>query len=325
MNDALSTNLNDVHIDSVSAPDSPAVDSVATPINNSLVPDIKIDVDFAEQESDARHEPAPLNLDKLDDASVVPQVATPVDPGTCQSSPDASLRAHDVQDSIPIAPPHGTPPPPLGELLEDVKMAEEISPPKAEDVEMSGTSGKANGLPNGQTNDTPVATPVSPSLPAAVSSSETAVDSHAASSPYANNTNANNDDDDHDKPPPAKRARKYSDAERASLANVSTSFLLCAIMGVLIYILSSFRSEDRYSTSSLRLSPSSDKRQRSSGVQWSLHFVASPVAFLPVDSAHAQADEGRGTFPQPRRPCCTGYTPLPQHHQASHGLLHHRA
>ncbi|RPD81791.1 Bromodomain-containing protein [Lentinus tigrinus ALCF2SS1-7] len=205
MHDALSTNLNGVHLDSVSAPDSPAVDSVATPINNTLVPDIKIDVDYPEQESDARHEPAPLKPENVEDASVVPQVSTPVDP-----------------DSIPIAPPHGTPPPPPGELLEDVKMAEEPAPTTNGDVEMAESSGKANGLPNGQTHDSPIATPVSPSLPAAVSSSETAVDSHDASSPYANNTNANNDDDDHDKPPPAKRARKYSDADKASLANTGT-------------------------------------------------------------------------------------------------------
>ena len=225
MHDALSTNLNGVHLDSVSAPDSPAVDSVATPVNNSLVPDIKIDVDYTE-DSDVRHEPAPLKVAKLENASVIPQISTPIDPGTCQTSSYASTRAQYPEDSIPIAPPHGTPPPPPGELLEDVKMAEENPSAIGGDVEMSESSGKANGLPNGQTHESPVATPVSPSLPPAVSSSETAVDSHAASSPYANNTNANNDDDHDDKPPPAKRARKYSDAERASLANVSTFLLL---------------------------------------------------------------------------------------------------
>ncbi|KAI0762781.1 Bromodomain-containing protein [Fomes fomentarius] len=204
MHDALSTNLNGVHLDSVSAPDSPAVDSVATPINNSLVPDVKIDLEYPE-DSDVRNEPTPVKLDKLENASTIPRISTPADP-----------------ESIPIAAPQGTPPPPQGELLEDVKMAEEAVHPAGGDVEMADSSGKANGLPNGQTHESPIATPVSPTLPAAVSSSETAVDSHAASSPYANNTNANNDDHDHDKPPPAKRARKYSDAERASLANTGT-------------------------------------------------------------------------------------------------------
>ncbi|TBU49725.1 Bromodomain-containing protein [Dichomitus squalens] len=222
MHDALSSALNGAHTDSVSAPDSPAVDSVATPINNSLVSDVKIDVDYTEQESDARHEPAPLKLDKLENASIVPQLGTPVDPGTCIARFDASSSPDARQDTIPIAPPHGTPPPPPGELLDDVKMAEQNPPVPGGDVEMSESSGKVNGLPNGQTHESPVATPVSPSVPAVTSSSETAVDSHLASSPYANNTNANEDDDHDNKPPPAKRARKYSDAERASLANTGT-------------------------------------------------------------------------------------------------------
>lgn len=93
MTDALSaTTLNGALPDPVSAPDSPAVDSVATPINNSLVSDIKIDVDFTEQESDARHEPPALpKAELLEDASVVPQVSTPVDPGEYLAIVDASL------------------------------------------------------------------------------------------------------------------------------------------------------------------------------------------------------------------------------------------
>lgn len=89
MHDALSSNLNGVHLDPLSAPDSPAVDSVATPVNNSLVPDVKIDVDYNEQESDARHEPAPIKLDKLDSASIVPQLDTPPVPGMFIPSFDA--------------------------------------------------------------------------------------------------------------------------------------------------------------------------------------------------------------------------------------------
>ncbi len=294
MHDALSSNLNGVHLESVSAPDSPAVDSVATPVNNSLVPDVKIDVDYNEQESDARHEPAPIKLDKLDNASIVPQLDTLPLAGTFCASFNAFSLPYVRQDTIPIAPPSATPPPPPAESQHDVKMAEEIAPAPCADVEMSESSGKANGLPNGQTHESPVATPVSP-LPA-VSSSETAVDSHPASSPYAINTNANDDDHDHDKPPPAKRARKYSDAERASLANVSTSPLLCAVMGVLICLFSS-RSEDRYSTPSLRL-PSSEW-QRSCGAFWSIHLLHCSVAVLIIYHSDTQEDEGRWTLPQP--------------------------
>lgn len=175
-------------------------------------------------------------------------------------------------------------------------MAEEAVHPAGGDVEMADSSGKANGLPNGQTNESPIATPVSPTLPAAVSSSETAVDSHAASSPYANNTNANNDDHDHDKPPPAKRARKYSDAERASLANVSTFYPLCAVLGVLICLPLS-RSEDRYSTSSLCIA-SAHEWSNGPGPRWSFYSLGGPTSFLPIYRPHIEAAEGRSPFHQ---------------------------
>lgn len=62
---------------------SPALDSPTTPISNAIVPDVKIDIDYQEQESDARHEPMPIKsidpVDKIDDASTVPQVGTPID------------------------------------------------------------------------------------------------------------------------------------------------------------------------------------------------------------------------------------------------------
>ena len=199
-----------------------------------------------------------------------------------------------------------------------MKMSEQDAPAPGRDVEMSESSDKANGLPNGQTHESPVASPASP-LPA-VSSSETAVDSNPASSPYAINTNANNDDHDHDKPPPAKRARKYSDAERASLANVSTSPLLCANMGVLICLFSS-RSEDRYSTSSLRL-PSS-KWQRTCGASWSIHLLHCSVALLFIYHPDTQEDEGCWSLPQPRGSRRVGYPSLSPSHQAPHGLLHY--
>lgn len=309
MHDALSSNLSGVHLDSVSAPDSPAVDSVATPVNNSLVPDVKIDVDYNEQESDARHEPAPIKLDKLENASIVPQSDTLPVLGTFFAWFDASSLPHARQDTISIALSSGVPPPPSGEAQDDIKMAEEKASAPSRDVEMSESSSKANGLPNGQTHESPVATPASP-LPA-VSSSETAVDSHPASSPYAINTNANNDDHDHDKPPPAKRARKYSDAERASLANVSISPLLCAVMGVLIRLFSS-RSEDRYSTPSLRLT--SSEWQRSYRASWSIDLLHGPVAFLVVHRSDAEEDEGCWSFPRPRRSPCTRHPSLSPSH-----------
>jgi hypothetical protein len=50
----------------------PAADSPATPVSNTAVPDVKIDIDYQEQESDARNEPLPINIDKLDTHPVSP-------------------------------------------------------------------------------------------------------------------------------------------------------------------------------------------------------------------------------------------------------------
>ncbi|KAH9950519.1 hypothetical protein B0H21DRAFT_881323 [Amylocystis lapponica] len=187
---------------------SPLVDSPATPVDNSPAAEVKIDVDFDEQESDVRHEPVTMKV--TDASSVLPQVGTPADPAT-----------------IPIEPPKGTPPPPAGELLEDVRMAEEPSQEplqdKDTDVPMDSDSQSlpVNGAIDGQKSESRAATPLSASIPAVASSEITVVDPIAASSPYPNNTIAVEPDDD-EKPPPAKRARKHSDAERASLANTGT-------------------------------------------------------------------------------------------------------
>ncbi|KAF5368460.1 hypothetical protein D9758_002376 [Tetrapyrgos nigripes] len=64
--------------------------SPPTPISNDTAVDMKIDVEFQEQESDARSEPLPPRPDQHD-ASVIPEVGSPVDP-----------------DSIPIDPPTET-------------------------------------------------------------------------------------------------------------------------------------------------------------------------------------------------------------------------
>ena len=126
--------------------------------------------------------------------------------------PDSSSTA-----SIPIAPPKGTPPPENGTLLPEVKTAE--APATDDDVKMEDVQSPnptLNGVAHSsQEEPSPTATAGSAAMPA-VSSSATVVDALAAS-PYSNYM-SNNDDD---KPPPAKRARKWSDAEKASVANVS--------------------------------------------------------------------------------------------------------
>ena len=82
--DLLATKLNGAAHPTDDVPDSPAIDSPATPVDNSTIVDIKIDVDIPPADSDLRSEPVQMNVDELDqvrDASTVPQLDTPQDPG----------------------------------------------------------------------------------------------------------------------------------------------------------------------------------------------------------------------------------------------------
>ncbi|KAG6911769.1 hypothetical protein DXG01_000015 [Tephrocybe rancida] len=160
---------------------SPVAESPATPISNMVAPDVKIDIDYQEQESDARHEPMPIkHLDAIekhvDNVSTVPQVGTPLDPAT-----------------IPIHPPNGTPPPPTGEPFEDVKMAEESSQPIT-----NGVHSSQDDVVMRDTTETPATTP----------------GLHADSS-MADVTSPSYPSQEDDQPPPAKRARMHSEADDA--------------------------------------------------------------------------------------------------------------
>ncbi|KAI0690697.1 Bromodomain-containing protein [Cytidiella melzeri] len=193
--DLLVTKINgNTHI-SEDAPDSPAIDSPATPVDDSTTHSVKIDVQSNDQdESAVRHEPVAMKVDTLENASIVPQAATPIDP-----------------DTIPFDPPKGTPRPLEGELLDDVKMAEAPAGALVADVKMDDADVPT---PNHVTASPTVN---GPSSPAPLVPSST-LESLAASSPYSNVSP--NDDDV--QPPPAKRARKHSDADQASLANTAT-------------------------------------------------------------------------------------------------------
>lgn len=175
---------------------SPTTDDPETPVDTAAAPDVKIDMDYQEQESDVRHEPLPIkdidhiNKQHTDDASTVPQVTTPCDPSPSLFLPFPLPAYHPLllSDSIPIHPPHGTPPPPPGELLDDVKMAEDPT---------------LNGHPNGHAYDidmrdasqTPAATPgISQDF------SMASIDGSGS-----NTRSYPNDDEDHE--PPAKRMR----------------------------------------------------------------------------------------------------------------------
>lgn len=169
-----------------SAPDSPAIQS---PPTNELSPPVKIDIDYAQRESDVRHEPLNISLDnKSDDlSSTRAQLATPANPAT-----------------IPIEPPHGTPPPPTGQLLEDVEMAEKTQNEYEDEFGTNGVKGEesVNGI-NGQS--------------AVVEADKMSVDTPVASS--SRMSESRDVLGEMDQPPPAKRARKLSDADQASLAH----------------------------------------------------------------------------------------------------------
>lgn len=63
---------------------SPPADSPTTPVSVTASPDVKIDIDYQEQESDVRHEPLQIKpidrVDKLDGGSFISQVEAP---GVC--------------------------------------------------------------------------------------------------------------------------------------------------------------------------------------------------------------------------------------------------
>jgi bromodomain-containing factor 1 len=187
-----------------SAVPSPVVESPATPFSDTAAPDVKIDIDYQDQESDARHEPLPPKPDKLGNP--------------CTSSfffLYFNLHVSFLTVTMPI---HASPTPspdegmtvPNDEVAEDVQMEE----PKLE------TIGHVNGsaeLDHPMDLQTPATTPVASSSLLAASSSTT-IESNPVSSYSTPNDCSHNDDD---KPPPSKRPRMHSDADKTSFAHVS--------------------------------------------------------------------------------------------------------
>ncbi|KAG1766460.1 hypothetical protein EDD22DRAFT_774151 [Suillus occidentalis] len=130
--------------------------------------------------------------------------------------------------SIPIHPPRGTPRPMEGQLLDDVKMAEETADSDAPTT--NGVNGAhttdADGdvhmdqsppTTNGHSNDTP-----RHSSPVPVDSAGPPTSRATSNFDSPQQRSDAVDDDDEAKPPPAKRARKYSDADQASIANTGS-------------------------------------------------------------------------------------------------------
>jgi len=92
---------NGLHYDPTTDPDSPLADSPDTPINTVSDVAVKITSDVPEVESDVRHEPYQISLSKLDDASLAPQIDTPIAPGL-SFFPLSSLSSSSSSPSPPV-------------------------------------------------------------------------------------------------------------------------------------------------------------------------------------------------------------------------------
>ncbi|RXW24743.1 hypothetical protein EST38_g1124 [Candolleomyces aberdarensis] len=164
---------------------SPAADSPATPVSTAPAPDVKIDIDYPEQESDVRNEPVEIKpivpVGHLQDMSVVSQTASheiPID---------------DVQD---------TPPLPSSDD-DDVSMAAHLH---------------SNGL-NGHHPNGDVVMSEEPEAAIAADASMASIDE--VPSPNGSRERPSEGYDDYEQPP-AKRARILSDADKASMTHSAT-------------------------------------------------------------------------------------------------------
>ena len=173
-------------------------------VDNALASD-KIDMDVQEPESDVRHEPLPIKIDKLDNASIL-------------SGPLLNLLVVIAltliifSGSIAVEPSKRTPPPDIGELLDDVKMTGS-TPVENGDFQMADAAPNGNHVEHQQQlkrdrSPTPL-------------TSVTASITQPASVSY-DSLNDNSNREQGSLPPPAKRARTSSDIDQVSVTlNVS--------------------------------------------------------------------------------------------------------
>ncbi|KAL0072171.1 transcription initiation at TATA-containing promoter protein [Marasmius tenuissimus] len=173
-------------------PTAPSVNGVDKP-NGIHPPDSPVDVlahhEIQEPESNVRNEPLkPVAVtDSVKDASVVPQVDSMDEPNTLSTEPPLE----------PVVPSET-----------NANDSEHAPTPSPTVVNGSGPNG-TDVVMGDNDEHTPATTP-------AVSTSPTM---ESVGSSTSHTTPNDGPDDDHDKPPPAKRARVYSDADKASLAH----------------------------------------------------------------------------------------------------------
>jgi len=171
-------------------------------------------------------------------------------------------------------------------------MAEAVGAATAGDVNMSEVDVPA---PNHVATSPPV--DAAPSAPPLVSSST--LESLNASSPYSNVSP--NDDDV--QPPPAKRARKHSDADQASLANVRLSYLVRHCRRADLNKICCF-SKDCHSSSNISVASTCTrtnefytKRQFDTYGEGSSNIQCGTIPLLSFDCSYVEEDEsGRSLF-----------------------------
>ncbi|KAJ2920262.1 hypothetical protein MD484_g55, partial [Candolleomyces efflorescens] len=168
---------------------SPAADSPATPVSTAPAPDVKIDIDYPEQESDVRNEPVEIKpiapLPHLQDVSVVSQ------------TPSHEIPIDNVQDTSSDSP------------YDDVSMAAHLH--------ANGLNGLNGSHPNGDVvmKDEP------PSEAAAIPADASMASIDEVPSPNGSRERPSEGYED-DEQPPAKRARILSDADKASMTHSAT-------------------------------------------------------------------------------------------------------
>ncbi|KII93450.1 hypothetical protein PLICRDRAFT_171203 [Plicaturopsis crispa FD-325 SS-3] len=155
-------------------------DSPTTPVSNAQA--VKIDMDFVQEESDARHEPVPIRVDVAKATQVDVQMA-----------------------SEPVAEVNGA----VENVVDVVMGEEELSYPS-----YAAENGHTNGVTAASATTTPAADVVSA---AATPLHDVPASSHTSLEPRSSYRSHSPDS-----PPPAKRARVYSDANKASLSHSAT-------------------------------------------------------------------------------------------------------
>ena len=195
---------------------------------------------------------------------------------------------------IPVDSPNT--PPPTGELLPDVEMAEQ-SLPSVHTNGINGTNGDDVQMSEPEAHSPPVTPAVALTTPEA---------STSYLSPKA---------EADDEGPPAKRPRVHSDADRASLANVRAHPLATDMLLTLFTVCNTSTSLSRHPN---------DADAASNTIELITCPHEQPVSFYVQLHQEPQEAERCSTVLTTCRPCRSQRPSLPYYNHPSHGFGHYR-